>query len=94
MGDLLKKAIVEAESGDKMDGKTDVYIGARFDHISATVKNSDVAHDKMSDALSNRRKEDGKKVDAKQARIDRMKKDSDRWKQPVGRTKEGFSKAN
>ncbi len=80
----IKKAIVEAESGDKMDSKTDVYIDARFDHIKSTMGKSDAANATIGSQIHKDRKT--QIVDSKKARQDKMQKDSEAWKQPIGRS--------
>ena len=87
----IKKAIVEAESGGKMDGKSDDYIDARFDHISETVGKSDSANNQVSQAIMDKRQSE-KVTDAAEVRKKNMKRDSELWMQPVG--KSSVAKAN
>lgn len=87
----LKKAIVETDCGDSMKDRSDVYIDTRFDHIAATVDKSDTANKKLSDSVSARLDENGKEITLASKRSDSMKKDTDRWQEPVGRTKSSFA---
>ncbi len=87
----IKKAIVEAESGTKMDGKSDDYIDARFDHISETVSKSDSANNKFSAAIMDKRQSENV-IDAAETRKKNMKRDSELWMKPVGKSSE--AKAN
>lgn len=87
----IKKAVITAESGDSMKGKSAVYVDARFDHIAATVSKSDKANDDASKKITLVLDEKGEKFDAAQKRKDSMKKDTDRWMEPVGRSKQEFA---
>lgn len=91
----LKIAVIAADAKDfKADGKSDVYIDARFDHIAESA-NAPKTQTKLDAALSNL---DASRGDAPKSADDvraaRMKMDSEAWKTPLGVAKLDSQKVN
>lgn len=88
----IRKAVIEAECPNvKLDGKSEVYIEARFDQIAETLDTSQKEHEEAGETVSKKRKEDGEEIqdgsEEEQVRKKReasMKADTEAWKQPVG----------
>lgn len=84
----LKKAVIKAECKDAvLDGQSETYISARFDHIAEQVDTSSNANSSAGAAVSANRKKAGTetKSEADKSREKSMKADADAWKMPVGK---------
>ncbi len=83
----IKKTVIKKEFKDTvLDGKSDAYIDARFDHISESLEVSGKANDAAGKAIAKNR-QDAKKDErkAEEAREKSMKEDQERWKQTPGK---------
>lgn len=84
----IKKAVV-AKVCDSLDleGKSEVYVEARFDHIMETeTAPTDKKDDDLKDVLKdkNNKDADDKVLSSDEVRAAKMKRDSEAWTQPVG----------
>lgn len=96
MSDLdIKKAVLQAEVKDlKLDGKSDEYVSARFDHVAETLDVSTDATKEAGEKVSKERKDAAEKAggesledgedELRKKREASMKADSDAWTKPVG----------
>lgn len=90
----IKKAVIEAEApGAKLDGKSDAYIDARFDHIAETLDVSSEATKKAGEEVTKQRKKDADEAkedgddELAKKRADSQKRDSEAWTQPTATMK-------
>lgn len=88
----IRKAVITAECPDlKLDGKSDVYVQARFDHIAETLDASEDELEDAGEAVSGKRKKDGESAredadeETEKARKKAMERDSAAWQKPVGK---------
>lgn len=84
----LKKAVIKAECKDAaLEGKSEAYIDARFDHIVEQLEVSKGANTKAGLALVNGRKKAGseEKNDADKARDKAMEEAQSAWTKPLGK---------
>ena len=86
----VQKAVLKAEFKEiNLDGKSDEYVAARFDHVADKLEVSAKENEKISNKDQKDQKEDDnkdKKMDAEEIRANNMKKDQEAWKQPVGKS--------
>jgi len=85
----LKILVIKKSSKNevKLDGKSDDYIDARFDTIKEMSDYSSKENKDASNAFKNKiENEDGEVVDWRKAQKDSMKRDSEGWQTPIGRT--------
>lgn len=76
----MKKSVIKAALPDiKLDGKSDDYVNATFDHFKSNYKSPEAK--KLQSGLGNVRSDDG--VSAAQARADAMDRMRNRWKKPL-----------
>jgi hypothetical protein len=89
--EIKKAVIVEVTNLDAEDEKLtkETYVDARFDAIVETVEAEKAdGNDKLKEALGKKAgKKDSDEIDAEKVRIEKMKKDSEAWKQPLGSNK-------
>ena len=86
----LKKKIVKVDCPDvDFDGKSDVYVDARYDIIAEKTLASKTANDKAGEVIAGKRKKDGENADGasdyEANKAAYQDKASNRWKSPVGR---------
>jgi len=85
----IKKAVIIASTKKevKLDGKSDVYINARYDALVDTLDVSDNAYKKASDKFQKYDMDDNDREDATsdEIRESSMRTDSEAWKLPVGK---------
>lgn len=84
----LKKAIIVKNCPEaKLEDKSETYIEVRYDHIIETADKSSKANDDIAKSIIDGRKDGQTEVltsDLK--REESMKKDSEAWKKPIGKT--------
>lgn len=83
----LKKAVIKAECKDAvLDGKSEAYIDARFDHIADSLEVSGKANTAAGKKIGENRKEAGKEeTKSDEARKSSMKADQEAWQKPLGK---------
>jgi len=91
----IKKAVIIASSKKevKLDGKSDVYINARYDALADTLDSSIDAYRKASDKMDERESkfdvDDMEDATSEEKREMSMRSDSEAWKNPVGKHSKG-----
>jgi hypothetical protein len=92
MADLeIKKLIIKKESPEiNFDGKSEIYIDARYDHIAENTNKSKSANEKLGDNINQNRKQDSEKneeeIELEKKRKESMKADSEAWSKPIGKS--------
>lgn len=85
----IKKAVIKASTKREvnLDEKSEEYVNARYDAIAENVDTSAISTKKASETFKPTEKKDGddEAPDWRKNREDNMRKDSERWMQPIGK---------
>ena len=81
----IKKAVINADSRNDVDfeGKSEVYISARYDAVVERLDVSENANKKVSENFKNDKKE---VTTVEEKRTESMRNDSEAWNKPLGKT--------
>lgn len=86
----IKKSVIQASSKKDVnfDGKSNDYVNARFDALKDSIETSSESHNDASDAFreDHENKDDKDKPNWRKSREDSMKKESEAYQTPLGRT--------